>query len=141
MAGSPKLWDAVRTAVDSGQKKGMFILTDSSTPVRKGILHSGTGRMATLRMHTMSLYESGDSIGTAIQLPDGRWGAFEIKLGMNQVDEAAEKLIAFTEKIRSDGGRVPEFLCVIVGLSSYAYRREDGVYVVPITALRDRRAS
>ena len=83
MAGGPKLWDAVRTAVDSGQKKGMFILTDSSTPVRKGILHSGTGRMATLRMHTMSLYESGDSIGTAIQLPDGRWGAFEIKLGMN----------------------------------------------------------
>ena len=119
----------------------MFILTGSSTPVRKGILHSGTGRMATLRMHTMSLYESGDSIGTAIQLPDGRWGAFEIKLGMNQVDEAAEKLIASTEKIRNDNGRVPEFLCVIVGLSSYAYRREDGVYVVPITALRDRRAS
>ncbi len=50
----------------------MFILTGSSTPVRKGILHSGTGRMATLRMHTMSLYESGDSIDTVIQLPDGR---------------------------------------------------------------------
>ena len=60
---------------------------------------------------------------------------------MNQVDEAAEKLIASTEKIRNDNGRVPEFLCVIVGLSSYAYRREDGVYVVLITALRDRRAS
>ena len=50
----------------------MFILTGSSTPVRKGILHSGTDSMATLRMHTMSLYESGDSIDTVIQLPDGR---------------------------------------------------------------------
>ena len=98
-----------------------------------------------LRIYTQSLggtighYRDGrgNEIDTAVQLPDGRWGAFEIKLGTNQVDEAAEKLLTFTEKIRRDGGRVPEFLCVIAGLSSYTYRREDGVYVVPITALRD----
>lgn len=344
----PKIWDAVRSAVDKSQTKGKFILTGSSTPARKGIYHSGTGRIATIRMHTMSLFESGDSNGavsissmfdgtlktssagnsdlrhliyltvrggwpasigvsaensnligtsylnsirdedfvkidgikrdsakirmlirslarnestlaskstlisdmsenenekidpetltdyhsllermfliedqpafnpglrssyrvgktakrhladpslaaaamganienlfrdlntfgllfealcerdlrvysqslggtighyrdgrgneidTAVRLPDGRWGAFEIKLGMNQVDKAAEDLLELTEKIRKDEGKVPEFLCVIVGLSSYAYRREDGVYVVPITALRDRRAS
>lgn len=344
----PRIWDTVRTSVDAQQTKGRFVLTESSTPVRKGILHSGTGRIGTVRMHTMSLFESGDSTGavslsdlfsntfenrltgdvdlnrliyltvrggwpasigsessdaskistlylrsirdedfkkidgiernadkigmlirslarnestlasnnklisdiseeyetdlsaktvsdylevlnrmfliedqyafnpglrssyrigktakrhladpslaaaaigantenllkdlntfgflfealcerdlrvysqslggtighyrdgrgneidTAVQLPDGRWGAFEIKLGTNQVDEAAEKLLTFTEKIRRDGGRVPEFLCVIAGLSSYAYRREDGVYVVPITSLRDRPAS
>ncbi len=344
----PRIWDTVRTSVDAQQTKGRFVLTGSSTPVRKGILHSGTGRIGTVRMHTMSLFESGDSTGavslsdlfsntfenrltgdvdlnrliyltvrggwpasigsessdaskistlylrsirdedfkkidgiernadkigmlirslarnestlasnnklisdiseeyetdlsaktvsdylevlnrmfliedqyafnpglrssyrigktakrhladpslaaaaigantenllkdlntfgflfealcerdlrvysqslggtighyrdgrgneidTAVQLPDGRWGAFEIKLGTNQVDEAAEKLLTFTEKIRRDGGRVPEFLCVIAGLSSYAYRREDGVYVVPVTALRDRPAS
>ena len=340
----PRIWDAVRTSVDTQQTKGRFVLTGSSTPIRKGILHNGTGRIGTVRMHTMSLFESGDSTGavslsdlfsntfenritgdvdldrliyltvrggwpasigsesgdaskistlylrsirdedfkkidgiernadkvrmlirslarnestlasnnklisdiseeyeielsaktvsdyldvlnrmfliedqcafnpglrssyrigktakrhladpslaaaaigantenllkdlntfgflfeslcerdlriytqslggtighyrdgrgneidTAVQLPDGRWGAFEIKLGTNQVDEAAEKLLTFTEKIRRDGGRVPEFLCVIAGLSSYTYRREDGVYVVPITALRD----
>lgn len=76
----------------------------------------------------------GNEIDAIVELPDGRWGAFEIKLGMNQVDEAAEKLLKMNERFR-DSRRPPEFLCVLVGLSSYAYRREDGVYVVPITAL------
>ena len=53
---------------------------------------------------------------------------------MNQVDEAAEKLLKMNEKFQ-DSRRPPEFLCVLIGLSSYEYRREDGVYVVPITAL------
>lgn len=61
----PELWDAVRYAVDDlGGKPGCFILTGSSAPKRKGILHSGAGRIARLRMHSMSLYESGDSSGT-----------------------------------------------------------------------------
>lgn len=60
----PLLWDAVRFAVDTRNKKGQFILTGSATPNRKGILHSGAGRIAQLRMRPMSLYESGDSSGT-----------------------------------------------------------------------------
>lgn len=337
----PKIWDAVRTKVSSESLKGAFLLTGSSTPSRKGVMHSGTGRIATIRMRTMSLYESGDSTGAVsvsgmfgnrfrnhatgevdlralmyltlrggwpdaigidadrvsdpsrdyldsimdedftridgvkrdpekvrrlitaigrnestvvsnrklirdlkqldgygidpdtfadyynllrrmflveeqnafnpglrsstrvgkspkrhlvdpslsaaaigatidslmkdlntygflfesmcerdllvyaetfggelrhyrdsngkeidaiVRMPDDRWGAFEIKLGMNQVDEASENLLKLDERFRRDG-RPPEFLCVITGLSSYAYRREDGVYVVPITAL------
>ena len=337
----PRIWDAVRTEVDKGHQKGRFILTGSSTPERKGVMHSGTGRIGTIRMHTMSLLESRDSSGVAsisslfrqdmktvtvkdvdlrqlidltvrggwpealtmsvdgamlllrsylnsirdedftkidgvsrdgdkirrcinslsrnestvvsnktiirdikeydddvidddtlsdylkilkrmfitedqfafnpglrssyrvgkspkrhladpslsiaaieatpeslfddletygfmfesmcerdlriyaqclrgrvghyrdgrgneidaiIELANGHWGAFEIKLGMNQVDEAAEKLLKMNEKFQ-DSRRPPDFLCVLVGLSSYAYRREDGVYVVPITAL------
>lgn len=59
----PSLWDAVRYTVDQRGKKGQFILTGSSTPKRKGVLHSGTGRIGKLRMHPMSLYESGDSSG------------------------------------------------------------------------------
>lgn len=59
----PPLWDAVRSKVDENGKKGQFILTGSSTPKRKGILHSGAGRIARLRMRPMSLYESGDSSG------------------------------------------------------------------------------
>ncbi len=59
----PQLWDAVRSTVDKVGKKGMFILTGSSTPKHKGILHSGAGRIARLRMNTMSLYESGNSDG------------------------------------------------------------------------------
>ena len=59
----PPLWDAVRMKVDETNLKGQYILTGSSTPIRKGVLHSGTGRIIGIRMHTMSLYESGDSNG------------------------------------------------------------------------------
>lgn len=59
----PPLWDAVRYKVDQSPKKGQFILTGSATPNHKGILHSGAGRIARIRMRTMSLYESGNSSG------------------------------------------------------------------------------
>ena len=53
----------MRYTVDQRAAKGQFILTGSSTPKRKGILHSGAGRIGKLRMRTMSLYESGESSG------------------------------------------------------------------------------
>ena len=59
----PPIWDAVRHKVDQTGEKGQFILTGSSTPNHKGQLHSGAGRIAKIRMHPMSLYESGDSSG------------------------------------------------------------------------------
>ncbi len=59
----PPIWDAVRYTVDQRGKKSQFILTGSSTPNKKGVLHSGAGRIGKLRMRTMSLYESGDSSG------------------------------------------------------------------------------
>ena len=59
----PALWDATRAEVDKRQGKGQIILTGSSTPKIKGIMHSGAGRIVRLRMNTMSLYESGDSSG------------------------------------------------------------------------------
>lgn len=59
----PALWDAVRSEVDKDREKGRFILTGSSTPKRKGILHSGAGRIARIAMGTMSLYETGGSTG------------------------------------------------------------------------------
>lgn len=59
----PSIWDATRAEVDKRHKKGQIILTGSSTPKTKGILHSGTGRIVSLKMNTMSLYESGDSAG------------------------------------------------------------------------------
>src|SRR6056297_882053 len=54
----PELWDAVRFEVDERGAKGQFILTGSATPPQKGILHSGAGRISTLKMRPMSLYES-----------------------------------------------------------------------------------
>ena len=75
-------------------------------------------------------------IDAVVELPDGSWSAFEIKLGANQIDAAATKLLEIRRQFEADPkGRPPVALCVICGLSSAAYRRPDGVFVVPITAL------
>lgn len=60
----PALWDAVRHASDASGQTGQYILTGSATPTMHGILHSGTGRIARLRMRPMSSFESKDSAGT-----------------------------------------------------------------------------
>ena len=76
-------------------------------------------------------------IDAVIEMPNGEWGAFEIKLGANQIDSAAENLLSIRDKIARDNkDKVPKFLCVLCGLSNAAYRRQDGVYVVPITSLK-----
>lgn len=65
---APNLWNTVRFAVDRGGEMGQFVLTGSSVPslteeqIRS--MHSGTGRIASTRMRTMSLFESGDSSGS-----------------------------------------------------------------------------
>ncbi len=74
----PKLWDAVRYAVDHRRKMGQFILTGSAVPdkeAEKEREHSGTGRFAWLTMRPMTLYESGESngkvsIGSLFTAPD-----------------------------------------------------------------------
>jgi len=60
----PKIWDAVRTNVDDGGFTGMYILTGSRLPAKNSHMHSGAGRIGTLFMHPMSLFESGDSDGS-----------------------------------------------------------------------------
>lgn len=75
---------------------------------------------------------SNDEIDAVVEMADGSWSAFEIKLGANQIDEAARKLLAISKKFE----RPPTTLCILCGLSNAAYRRPDGVCVVPITALR-----
>ena len=58
----PKIWDTVRRYVDAtGNEKGQFILTGSSTVDKRQVSHSGAGRIARLHMRPMSLAESGDS--------------------------------------------------------------------------------
>ena len=60
---APVLWDAVRVAVDDRQKNGQFILIGSNSVDRDKIHHSGTGRIARIKMQPMSLYESQESSG------------------------------------------------------------------------------
>lgn len=77
-------------------------------------------------------------IDAVIELPDGRWCAFEIKLGAHQIDAAAENLLEIQRKFKEDEkGKPPAVLCVLCGLANAAYQRADGVFVVPITALKN----
>lgn len=76
-------------------------------------------------------------IDAVISLPSGEWCGFEIKLGANQIDAAAEGLLKIQSEIISEkDGKPAKILCVLCGLTNAAYRRTDGVYVVPITALK-----
>ena len=60
---APELWNAVRFAVDKRRTKGQFILTGSVIPTRTDDMHTGTGRIARMKMRPMSLFETGDSTG------------------------------------------------------------------------------
>ncbi|MDR1799370.1 MAG: DUF4143 domain-containing protein [Bifidobacteriaceae bacterium] len=59
----PELWDAVRFEIDAAGERGLFVLTGSSNPPRGRTMHSGTGRIARLRMAPMTLSEAGVSQG------------------------------------------------------------------------------
>jgi predicted AAA+ superfamily ATPase len=71
-----------------------------------------------------------------VALRDGRWGAIEVKLGNKQIEQAAENLLKLKEKINTDKMREPSFLMVLTG-GQYAFRRKDGVFVVPIGCLKN----
>ncbi|MBR6494912.1 MAG: ATP-binding protein [Prevotella sp.] len=61
---APQFWDAVRNEVDKRGEDGQFMLTGSAVPPKTdNIFHTGTGRIAWLKLRTMSLWESGDSTG------------------------------------------------------------------------------
>lgn len=60
----PDIWNYIKENLDNDYVFGKYILTGSSTPASKDdILHNGAGRIATLKMSTMSLYESQESSG------------------------------------------------------------------------------
>ncbi len=69
-----------------------------------------------------------------VQLPDGRWGAFEIKLGAGLIEEGAAALARFRAAIDTGKSGEPAVLGVIVG-TGFGYLRPDGISVVPVGAL------
>lgn len=76
-------------------------------------------------------------IDAVISLPSGEWCGFEIKLGANQIDAASQNLLKIQHEILAEkDGKPAKVLCVLCGLANAAYQRPDGVYVVPLTALK-----
>ena len=71
-----------------------------------------------------------------VALNDGRWAAVEVKLGNKQIDEAASHLQELARKVNDEKMGAPSFLMVLTG-GEFAYRRKDGVLVVPIGCLKD----
>lgn len=73
-----------------------------------------------------------------IHLNNGRWCAIEIKLGADEetLDEAAKSLLRFQDAVDTDSMKEPSFLMILSGISKYAYRRKDGVLVIPIGCLK-----
>lgn len=69
-----------------------------------------------------------------VVLPDGRYGLFEVKMGATFVEEGARNLIKLRKKINGDI-MGPAAVCAVIVPGGYAFRRDDGVYVIPITCL------
>jgi hypothetical protein len=73
-----------------------------------------------------------------VHLRNGKFGLIEIKLGGDKlIEEGAESLKALQEKLDTTKMKAPSFLMVLTGVGDYAYRRRDGVCVVPIGSLKN----
>ena len=77
---------------------------------------------------------TGLEVDAIVEAADGRWAAFEVKLGSGQIDEAAASLLRFAERVDTTKCGKPSALGVITG-TGYSYARPDGVFVIPIGAL------
>lgn len=73
-----------------------------------------------------------------IHLRNGSYGLVEIKLGGdNLIQEGAENLIKLKNKIDTEIMNNPSFMMILTATGNYAYKREDGVFVIPIGCLKD----
>ena len=71
-----------------------------------------------------------------VHLKDGRWGAIEVKMGAKEIETAAENLKTLRDRVNLDKMQEPSFLMVLTA-TEFGYRREDGVYIIPIGCLKD----
>jgi predicted AAA+ superfamily ATPase len=80
----------------------------------------------------------GLEVDAVIELPDGRWGAIEIKLSEEKVSPAEKSLLRLRDKVAANPAahnRQPSFMAILVGKATFARRTPAGVYIVPLTSL------
>jgi len=80
--------------------------------------------------------KSGLEADAVVCLRDGRWAAIEVKLGAKEIEAAAKHLKILREKINTEKMKEPSFLMILTG-TDFAYRREDGIFIVPIGCLKN----
>ncbi len=82
--------------------------------------------------------KDGQECDAVIHLRNGKYGLIEIKIGGDSlIEEGARNLKSMLSKIDTDKMREPSFLMVLTGTGDYAYRRKDGVLIVPIGCLKN----
>lgn len=82
--------------------------------------------------------KTGLECDAVVHLRNGQYGLIEIKLGGDKlINEGAASLLKLAKKIDTSKMQNPAFLMVLCGVAPFAYRREDGVFVVPIGCLKD----
>ena len=81
--------------------------------------------------------KSGLECDAVIHLRNGNYGLIEIKLGGDKlIEDGAKTLKELESKIDTDNMAKPSFMAVLCAVAPFAYKREDGVYVIPITSLK-----
>jgi len=82
--------------------------------------------------------KNGLECDSVIHLRDGNYALVEIKLGGEKsIDDGAKNLLTLSNQIDTTKMPAPKFLMVLTGIGPYAYKRKDGVFVVPIGCLRN----
>lgn len=86
---------------------------------------------------TLSHYRDSEDleVDVILESDDDKWAAIEVKLGSGQVDDGAANLLKFAAKVNTDRHGSPTFLAVITA-TGYGYKRQDGVYVLPVGSLK-----
>ena len=99
-----------------------------------------------LRVYAESLdgevyhYRDGNGLecDAVIHLRDGRYALVEVKLGgETQIEEACLNLLKFKSKIAIEEEGSPSFLMVLTAVGDFAYRRKDGIWIVPVGSLKN----
>lgn len=99
-----------------------------------------------MRVYAESLngrvYHYRDSLGlecdAVIHLRNGSYGLVEIKLGGDKlIEEGVSNLMKLTGKLNPDKMPPPSFSMILTAVGNFAYQRKDGVYVVPVSCLKD----
>ena len=75
-------------------------------------------------------------VDAILRTSSGKWGAIEIKLGAGYIDDAANNLLKFKNRVDTKKNGEPSFLMVLTG-ADYSYKRDDGIYVVSIGTLKN----
>lgn len=82
--------------------------------------------------------KSGLECDAVVHLRNGKYGLIEIKLGGDKlIEEGVSTLKNLANKIDTSKMKAPSFMMVLTGIGKYAFKRKDGVFIVPIGCLRD----